>query len=200
MTRNKSDKGDGKNHNYTLLYDFLLKEKKEENLRVFELGLGTNNVTLPSNMGASGRPGASLYGWKEYFPNSSIFGADIDKNILFQSDRISTFYCDQKNPSCISKLWEQPELLLPFDLIIEDGLHDFRANKCFLENSIHKLKEGGYYIVEDIRQRQFSLFENQVLEWKNKYLDCTFRLVKIPLVFNMFDDNTLLIVHKNTGT
>ena len=37
-----------------------------------------------------------------------------------------------------------------FDIIIEDGLHTFEANKCFFENSIHKVKRGGIYIIEDI--------------------------------------------------
>lgn len=194
MTRHKSDKGDGW-HNYTLVYDELFKGRRHEELRVFELGVGTNNVKINSNMGPSGRPGASLYGWEEYFPKSSIYGADIDKSILFNSGRILTFYCDQTDPSCISELWAQPELSLPFDLIVEDGLHTFEANKCFLEHSIHKLRENGYYIVEDIQNSQYSLFENQVLEWENKYPDCTFRLVKIPLESNKLDNN-LLLVHK----
>ena len=112
---------------------------------MFELGLGTNNVNVTSNMGTNGRPGASLYGWSEFFPNSKIFGADIDKGILFNTDRIKTFYCDQTNP----------------DIIIEDGLHTYEANVCFLENSIHKLKVNGYYIVEDIIYSDINLFNQK---------------------------------------
>jgi hypothetical protein len=169
MTRHKSDKGNGWHHNYTLFYDSILKERRHEKLRIFELGIGTNDVTIKSNMGKYGRPGASLYGWEEYFPNSLIYGADIDKNILFNSGRIMTFYCDQTDPSCISEMWAQPELRLPFDLIVEDGLHTFKANKCFLENSLHNLKEDGYYIIEDILHSQYSLFEKQILEWQKKF-------------------------------
>ena len=64
MGRHGSDKGSGDIlnswHNYTTLYHSLFKEIRRKPLRVFELGLGTNNVTLASNMGADGKPGASL--------------------------------------------------------------------------------------------------------------------------------------------
>ena len=71
---------------------------KNNNLNIFELGLGTNNTDVAYNMGPSGRPGASLKSWKEFLPNSMIYGADIDKIVLFNEDRIKTFYCDQTNP------------------------------------------------------------------------------------------------------
>ena len=195
MTRHKSDKGNGW-HNFTLLYDTLLKDKKNEELRIFELGLGTNNTSIKSNMGPNGRPGASLYGWEEYFPNSRIYGADIDREILFNSGRIMTFYCDQTDPSCIAEMWSQPDLSLPFDLIVEDGLHTFEANKCFLENSIHKLKPEGLYIVEDISQ--ISLFEKQIEVWKDMFPDFTFNLVKIPNQRNKLDNNLLLVNKKKS--
>lgn len=49
-------------------------------------------------MGNNCRPCASIYGWKEFFQNSLIFGADIDKDILINEDRIKTYYCDQTKP------------------------------------------------------------------------------------------------------
>jgi SAM-dependent methyltransferase len=154
MGRNKSDKGNkdiiNSWHNYTTFYYSIFKDIREKQLRVFELGLGTNNVNIPSNMGKSGRPGASLYGWSEYFPNSHIFGADIDNNILFNTNKINTFFCDQTNPEIIRKMWNEPFLNENFDIIIDDGLHTFNANVCFFENSIHKLKSKGYFIIEDI--------------------------------------------------
>jgi len=119
-----------------------MKDRQFQPLRIFELGIGTNNVNLPSNMGANGRPGASLYGWREFFPNSKIYGADIDRDILFQTDQIHTFYCDQTNEHSITSMWSnEPELSENFDFIIEDGLHEFHANVCFFEKSIHKLKK-----------------------------------------------------------
>ena len=198
MGRNRSDKGHINItacwHNYTTCYYKLFESLYDKKLRVFELGLGTNNINVPSNMGRDGRPGASLYGWEEFFPNSEIFGADIDSGILFNTPRIKTYYCDQRNPAIIMKMWDTPDLRENFDIIIEDGLHEFEANVCFFENSIHKLKPNGYFIIEDIKQPQENLFLNKIIEWEKQYKKCDFKLLKIPSSCNNFDNN-LLIVH-----
>jgi len=200
MDRNKSDKGDknntGYHHNYTKLYYHIFKDINTNPLRIFELGLGTNNTNIPSNMGILGRPGASLYGWSEFFENSEIFGADIDKDILFKTDRIKTFYCDQTNPDIIKQLWNEPELNENFDIIVEDGLHTFEANVCFFENSIHKLKENGYYIIEDISNSEINLFKQKINEWIKKYNNLQFCLLQIPIKNKNIQDNNLLLIKK----
>jgi len=200
MGRNKSDKGSSDIcecwHNYTTFYYSIFSSLRDQQLRIFELGLGTNNLAVPSNMGADGRPGASLYGWEEFFPNAQIFGADIDDGILFTTDRIKTFFCDQTNPAVIRNMWRDPTLQEEFDIIIEDGLHTFLANVCFFENSIHKLKAGGYYIIEDITSREIALFERKITEWTRNYRDCVFTLLKIPSLVNTCDNN-LLVVYKS---
>lgn len=199
MGRYGSDKGHinimYSKHNYTTLYFSLFKNWRFKKIRLFELGLGTNNVNIPSNMGANGIPGASLYGWSEFFPHGKIFGADIDGNILFNNDKIKTFYCDQTNPHVIKYMWNEPELKEGFDIIVEDGLHSFSANVCFFENSIHKLNRGGYYIIEDITKDEEHRFISKIEEWENKYNDCLFQLLTIPSFQNTYDNN-VLIVHK----
>ena len=198
MGRNQSDKGKkdiiNSWHNYTTFYYSIFKDIREKQLRVFELGLGTNNVNIPSNMGESGRPGASLYGWSEFFPNSHIFGADIDNNILFNTNKINTFFCDQTNPEIIRKMWNEPLLNKNFDIIIEDGLHTFNANVCFFENSIHKLKSKGFFIIEDILHSEKHLFDNKINEWKLKYNGMLFNFLSIPSKINN-NDNNLLVVY-----
>ena len=104
MSKYGSDKGQGP-HNYTIYYDEIFKSMRNKSLSLFELGLGTNNLDVKSNMGPNGKPGASLRGWKEYFINSKIYGADIDKRILFEEDDIKTFHCDQTNKSSIDEMW-----------------------------------------------------------------------------------------------
>jgi len=198
MGRNKSDKGSinitNSWHNYTTFYYSIFKNISYNKLRIFELGLGTNNINLPSNMGIDGRPGASLYGWSEFFPNSEIFGADIDTDILFNTDKIKTFYCDQTNTKIIKQMWDESLLQDNFDIIIDDGLHKFNANVCFFENSIHKLKPNGYFIIEDIIHSEEDLFINKIKEWEHQYTDCLFTLLTIPSS-NIFD-NSLLVVFK----
>ena len=199
MGRHGSDKGHINimycKHNYTTLYYKLFSNMRFKKIRLFELGLGTNNINIPSNMGANGKPGASLYGWAEFFPNAQVFGADIDGNILFNNEKIKTFYCDQTNHHVIKYMWNEPLLQEGFDIIIEDGLHTFNANVCFFENSIHKLNNGGYFIIEDIVNHEEHLFHEKIAEWEKKYENCTFKLIKIPSFQNTYD-NTLLVVYK----
>ena len=199
MGRNRSDKGhlDIINcwHNYTTLYYKLFAPLRERKLRIFELGLGTTNIYIPANMGIYGRPGASHYGWAEFFPNADIFGADIDTDILFNNDRIKTFFCDQTKPIFIEKMWFEPALEENFDIIIDDGLHTFKGNSCFFENSIHKLNPNGYYIIEDITIKEEQLYIEKIKEWENKYTDCLFIYIKIPSERND-NDNNLIVVFK----
>jgi hypothetical protein len=202
MGRNKSDKGASNImtswHNYTTFYYSIFKNLKNEKLRIFELGLGTNNVSIPSNMGSNGRPGASLYGWAEFFTNSFIAGADIDNNILFNTEKIKTFYCDQTNPDVIKKMWNNNnDLSEDFDIIVEDGLHTFKANVCFFENSIHKLKPNGYYIIEDIVKNEIPLFNNKIDKWRKMYTHLNFTLLKIKSIKNSLDNNLIVIHYTN---
>lgn len=193
MTKNGSDKG--RLHNYTTVYSALFKERYHQPLRIFELGLGTNNPDLPSSMGIFGIPGASLRGWRELFPTALVYGADIDKRILFQENRIKTFYCNQLDCSSIAELWSQPDLQAGLDIIVEDGLHTFEANTSFLEGSLDRLRPGGVYICEDI-------FEDQVERWYDRlekvyskqYPNYEFAFVVLP---NGRDQaNNLLVVRR----
>lgn len=197
MGRYKSDKGSKdiqkSYHNYTIVYYYLFNDLKNKELNIFELGLGTNNITLQSNMGTDGVPGASLYGWREFFVNSQIYGADIDECILFNTDRIHTFYCDQTKREIIQSMWNQSELQKTFDIIIDDGLHEFSANVCFFENSIHKLSKNGYYIIEDIKHNEIQLFNVKVAEWKIKYHNLNFLLLTLPSYINTIDNNILIV-------
>ena len=202
MGRNKSDKGSmnikTSHHNYTTFYYKIFKDIADKELRIFELGLGTNDVTMKSNMGANGRPGASLYGWAEFFKNSQIFGADIDKKILFNTDRIHTFYCDQTKPDIIRDMWNNEQLLQDkFDIMIDDGLHEFSANICFFENSIHKLKSGGYYIIEDIQNNEKDLFFDVIKKLESEYPNCLFKFLSIPSYVNS-NDNSIVVVYKKS--
>jgi hypothetical protein len=150
-----SDKGKGL-HNYSVVYDWLLSRFRKQNLQIFELGLGTNKVGAPPSMGPNGRPGASLRAWREYLPQAQIYGADIDGDILFAEDRIRTFWADQRDPKAIRALWHQLDGV-SFDVMIDDGLHEARANICFFMESFYKLKPGGIYVIEDITPSDIDL-------------------------------------------
>ena len=93
MLKNGSDKGLSF-HNYTELYHHLWSQQRYKIENLLEIGIGTNDVSMPSNMGPHGVPGASLRGWKEFFPLATIHGGDIDRKCFFEEDRIVTCFCD----------------------------------------------------------------------------------------------------------
>jgi hypothetical protein len=136
-------------HAYSNIYYNLFNHCKNEIKLIFECGIGTNNPKFKSNMTSSGSPGASLRVWKDFFSNAKIYGADIDKDILFNEDRVFTYYVDQLNKESINKMWLNINED-NFDIIIDDGLHSYESNITFFINSFHKLREGGIYIIEDV--------------------------------------------------
>jgi len=184
-------------HNYTNLYQLLFNNIKNERLNIFELGLGTNNTEFSYNMGPSGKPGASLKAWKEFLPNSMIYGADIDASVLFNEDRIETFYCDQTNPQVIKEMWNSKNLKnIQFDFIIDDGLHEFDANITFFENSLYKLKVGGYFIIEDLKLNTVALMKKYLIDAEIKYTNFEFSLFELFLHNNQNDNNLLIVRRK----
>jgi len=147
---------------YTPLYSALFRGRFDRPLRIVELGLGTNNPEMLSSMGVFGAPGASLRGWRQLFPHALVYGADVDRGILFEEDRIKTFYCDQLNRSSILELWSQEELRRGAEIIIEDGLHTFEANISFLDASLPHLQLGGIYVVEDVGWDSFEQWNDRI--------------------------------------
>jgi len=153
-----SDKGEIKSqghpyawpsHTYADYYSQLFSHCRNNITTVFECGLGTNNPELLSSMGIHGKPGASLRVWRDYFPNAIIYGADIDKDVLFEEERIKTFYMDQLNPKSIKDYWEMVGED-NFDFMLDDGLHTFEAGSSLFNNSIGKLSKLGTYVIEDV--------------------------------------------------
>jgi hypothetical protein len=194
MNRHGSDKGVGGLHNYTPVYSALFGKLRGQQLRIFELGLGSNNPWLAASMGNDGTPGASLRGWKEFFPTASVYGADIDRNSLFEEDRIMTFYCDQLDPDAIKQLWAQPALQGGMDVIIEDGMHTFEGSISFLDGSIDHLRPHGIYVIEDIAKTSLGRWLDELEKnYRPRFRNHEFVLVELPESFKRRDNNLLII-------
>jgi hypothetical protein len=185
-----SDKGGhNKDHNFSDYYATIFFDKKESVKNILEVGLGTNNINVPSNMGLEGKPLASLRAWRDYFLNANIYGADIDRKILKNEDRIKTYYVDQTNPNSILELFKKIGDI-NFDIIIDDGLHDYNANICLFENSFKFLEKKGIYIIEDVffkdKNKFFQYFKNS---------NYNFSIVDIFHKKNI-SNNCLVIIYK----
>ena len=137
-------------HSYTDYYSSLYDHCRDKINLILEVGIGTTDKSIPMNMTENGKPGASLKMWRDYFINAQIYGADIDKNILFKEERIKTFYVDQLNEQKVKDMWTEIGVK-DFDLIIDDGLHTSEANIKFFFNSFSYLKRNGVYIIEDVQ-------------------------------------------------
>ncbi len=143
-------------HNYHFIYASILK-CPETVETLLEIGLGTNHADVLSNMGPDGIPGASLRAFRHYLKNAMIYGADVDRRILFNEERIRTFFVDQTEWSSLESLGR--ELPDTIDIIIDDGLHAHHANVQTLRFGLPRIKRGGWLIIEDIRLNSMAIWE-----------------------------------------
>jgi hypothetical protein len=162
-------------HNYHYLYANIL--NCNENIKnIFEVGLGSNDLNIVSNMEGSGSPGASLRAFRDFCPNANIYGADIDENILFSDERIFTFHLDQTDltsfdsvRSCIGK---------NFDLVIDDGLHAPNANIATLVFGLNIIRKGGWVVIEDIREEAVPLWKIVSVLLPEEFSSCIYEAEK----------------------
>lgn len=145
-------------HNYADFYHHLFNRFRYSVKNVFECGIGSVNPSIPFHFKLDGIPGASLRVWREYFPNANIYGADIDPSALFNENRIKTFLLDQTSPDSCNNLFSQFNDDF-FDIIIDDGLHEFSAGKNLFLCSIDKLNSNGWYIIEDVLPSDLTHYE-----------------------------------------
>jgi hypothetical protein len=186
---NKKTPYNWKAHSYSNFYYNLFNHCKDKIELIFECGIGTNNENFISNMTLDGKPGASLRVWRDYFINSQVYGADIDKNILFKEDRIHTYYVDQTNQLSINKMWININKD-NFDVIIDDGLHTLEGGLTLFENSFNKLKKNGIYIIEDV----YPIYMNQLL---NKLSDYNTELILFKDFYTRKKDSNLILIRKD---
>jgi hypothetical protein len=177
-------------HNYTVVYESIFSSIRKEVTSLFEMGIGTTDSTKISNMTAQGIPGASLFMWRDYFPNARIFGGDIDEKCMIEEERIKTFLVDQTSTYSINSMFERISIS-GFDIFIDDGLHTFEAGKTLFEVAHKYLSQSGFYIIEDVVQSDLELFYNY---FKDK--DFKVRIVSGFRPYIPLFDNSLIIISK----
>src|SRR5580658_9824704 len=127
-------------HDYLNFYERFLAPARYEPLTVLEIGVFQ---------------GASLYTWRDYFPNARIIGVDILPACLqFKSDRVIIELADQSNLEHLAQLALEYG---PFDVIIEDGSHMWEHQIHTLRALFPFVKNGGLYFVEDLQTNYGSM-------------------------------------------
>jgi len=126
-------------HPYTLFYDSLFREKKNEKLNIAELGI---------------LYGSSLLMWQEYFNNANIYGFEYNHKYInnfkqnYNNERITLSHIDVTNQTSIINTFSK--LDVKYDVIIEDTIHEFENQIRVINNVYQYLKPGGILIIEDI--------------------------------------------------
>lgn len=157
-----------KSHNYTDFYSTIFKQRRDSVESLLECGIGTTNTDVPGHMGPQGVPGASLRVWRDYFPNAEVTGIDIDDNVLFSENRIETYCVDQTSADDISQFMSKSKTD-EFDIIIDDGLHEYHANITLFENIIDHLSKNGVYIIEDVTHHNLKKYKTYFIDELNTH-------------------------------
>jgi len=142
----RSDKTPVLGHFYTLFYDMLLRNKKNDVKKVLEIGVG-----YPETMPVEDYlVGASLFMWRDYLPNAEIYAIDNREDAQVNKNRIHSFICDQSNSSQLINLIDK--IGKDFDLIVDDGSHKADHQIVSAIALLPYVKEGGEYIIEDVSE------------------------------------------------
>lgn len=135
---------------YTPLYHELLKDRRDAR-KILEFGIGYPDTMLHT-IGRIGlknyTTGASLYMWREYFPQAEIYALDNKPEIFVHDARIHSFYCDQTSDESFRQV--TPKIGRDFDLIVEDGSHVLEDQIRSVNMLLPLVKAGGLYIMEDV--------------------------------------------------
>jgi hypothetical protein len=141
--KHRTDKAE---HLFTNVYDEAFSHLRDRNLRFLEVGIWM---------------GASINMWEEYFKNAEIFAADImteserkETSLTYEGGIYSDIEISPKVKTFVVNQEKESELLtLPddLDIIVEDGGHSMLQQQITFNVLFnHKLKPGGYYVLEDL--------------------------------------------------
>lgn len=178
-------------HSYARIYEYLFAPIKNKVKYVFECGIGTSKKDILSSMLSSKyRPGASLYIWRDYFSHTiqTVFGADIDAEVLFEDDQIKTGYLDQFDPVSIKHYFQQISTIR-FDIMIDDGYHSAQAAITLFENSINFLQKSGLYCIED-------MFDHDLITLYDYFKNKNFKINYFNMSRKENENNNLIVISK----
>ena len=141
----ETDKRSG-DHNYTKVYEHYFSSIKEKNITLLEIGFG---------MGNSGHM------WDDYFPNAELYFIDVNPNAFKQnkipfSSRAHFHLLDQGDKEQLIEF--KQAIGKKFDLIIDDGSHHCHHQILTFEQLFPLVKEGGYYVIEDLHTSYWRMY------------------------------------------
>ena len=141
--------GGGVPHCYALDYHRLFEPLRDETFAMLEIGL--DNASKASG---APRDAPSLRAWREYFPNASLFGYDVNDFLFFEQERTATFQGDQGSAEDLERFLETHDHPR-FRLILDDGSHASSDQQISLAKLFASLEPGGLYVIEDLQWQPY---------------------------------------------
>ena len=127
-------------HFYSQHYQKHFSPLRKKRLTILEIGIGGYDKPTWG--------GQSLRMWKAYFPNSRIYGIDIEDKSFHNEHRIKTFKGSQVDEAFLQKVID--EIGAP-DIIIDDGSHYNEHVIATFNYLFPLLSENGIYSIEDLQ-------------------------------------------------
>lgn len=159
-------------HHYTPVYFDLFKDRRETVKKVLEIGTAE---------------GAGLKVFRDFFPNATIYGAEIDKKRvenLQGLDRIAVFEFDQSLTKNIADLFDY---LYDLDLVIDDGSHNPADQIFTCLGAMPFLNNDAIYIIEDVTNETAEMLFRLLTKYN----------ITIKKVGDRYDDRLVIVRHKN---
>lgn len=137
-------------HPYTPYYHEMFKKRRKDIKKVIEVGVGTRRYMhyFPDHY----ITGASLYMWRDYFPNAQIYGIDVLPGAMCEGERIQTFLLDQTKIEDLETLIKKTGT--DIDIFIDDGLHSMTTQLNLCKTMMTMLDKDVTYIIEDVASPQ----------------------------------------------
>lgn len=137
----------GHRHGYEQVYEPAFLPMKDEPLRILEVGVFE---------------GASVLAWADYFPNAEIVGVDTFQRVPMRDvpkhERVTLVEADSTEVKLDGR----------FDIVIDDGAHDFVTQRKTFEN-LHRLADR--YFIEDVWPFNHMTNEQRQHPWLVKMKD-----------------------------
>lgn len=141
-------------HHYTPFYYQTFNGIKNKVKKVLELGVGhyrgmeTNPTTYDPGLNRTYHRGASLYMWRDFFPNAQIYGMDNRPETVFEDSRLQTMLVDERDSEQLKNLIKK--IGSDIDIVIDDASHKVDDQIFAAKTLLPLLKDDVIYAIEDV--------------------------------------------------
>lgn len=177
-------------HGYTPFYDMIFSSKRYEPIVLGEIGIYKN---------------ASMQMWRKYFPNATLYGWDkciefLEYAKLQDLDNTHYEYMDARVEESIESCFQKTNQ--KFDVIIDDGSHEFWDQIKVIRTAYKYLKPGGYLIIEDIDrlEEDEAVYSNEIWMYNHMLYFSHISFVETEHKNQMtdpYDNSKLLVLVRN---